>query len=120
MKKFKIISPGGYSVSDVLNENIDINVILEDEVVYFATCFTPLNIETLLLKEEKEVYFWATDMLIVKDLKKSTIREAVSQIIEDDLTEKILCRIGTIKTVYPSWPELTFDNIDNILIEESV
>jgi hypothetical protein len=65
---FKIIFPSGYNLNldDETDGNIDINIILKNGNVFFATLFTILNLDYLLNKHD-EPCFWATDMLIVKD-----------------------------------------------------
>ncbi len=92
---FKIIFPAGYIVKDIANDNIDINVILSDGTVYFGTLFTLANIQ-YLLSETTQVYFWSTNMLIVKDLSKSTIRYSISQVLQDEYFDVIFCKIGII------------------------
>jgi hypothetical protein len=47
---FKIYFPASYLVKDIYNDNIDINVILEDGQVFFATFFTLQNIQWLIAK----------------------------------------------------------------------
>lgn len=100
MSSFKIVFPAGYNIQNVYNDNIDINVVLPDKTVFFATFFTILNIQTLI-KNDDSSYFWSEDMVLVKDLKKETIREAVSSIIEDGYLEFSFSKIGTIENVYP-------------------
>ncbi|PQL93777.1 hypothetical protein [Apibacter adventoris] len=99
MKKFKIIFPSFYQVKDVFNDNIDVNIVYENEEVFFVTFFTLLNVKELMLKN-KEIYFWATDMVIVKDLDKETIRNVVSKMTEEGSVEQILSKIGTIESLY--------------------
>jgi hypothetical protein len=45
-------------------------------------------------------YFWSTDMVILKDLKKDTIRKGIEEIIEDGYLELAFSKIGTIQSVY--------------------
>ena len=97
MLEFKIIVPAGYNVQNIFNDNIDLNIILPDGTVFFTTFFTLKNIQTLI---EDELYFWSTDMVIVKDLKKETIKKAVTQIIKDGYVELSFSKIGTIETIY--------------------
>jgi hypothetical protein len=99
MKQFKVRFPGGYQVDDIFNDNIDLNVILPDGRVFFATAFTILNIQYLIEKDQ-DIYFWATDMFVVKDLEKITIKKSIEKIIADDYFEMIFCKIGYLETVY--------------------
>ncbi|MEH3114032.1 hypothetical protein [Pedobacter terrae] len=82
MKQFKIKFPSGYEIADFFNDNIDLHVILPDNRIFFATAFTIINVQYLIEKEQ-DVYFWLTDMFIVKDLKKITIKRSVEKIIAD-------------------------------------
>jgi hypothetical protein len=107
---FKIIFPAGYNLIDELNDNCDINIIFENGDVYFATLFTPLNIQYLLNKDG-EPCFWATDMLIIKDLNKQTIREAIAQTIKDSYIEMAFSRIGQIEKQFPN---MSFDEIPDV------
>jgi hypothetical protein len=99
MEKFKVIFPSGYHIVDSDNDNIDINIILPNKFVYFATLFTILNIQSLMKKEES-IYFWATEMIIVGDLKKKTIKEAILGILKDGYLETFFSPIGTIENIY--------------------
>jgi hypothetical protein len=85
---------------------------LPDGVVLFATFFTVLNIQKLI-KNTGTLYFWSTSMVIVKDLKKDTIKEVVSTIIQDEYLEISFSKIGTIKDVYPG-KKFYDEIIDNI------
>ncbi len=82
--KYKIFYPTGFQVKDILNDNIDINIIFENGDTYFATLFTIKNVEYLMKTATNEIekkYFWATDMIIVKDLMEKTINETIEHII---------------------------------------
>jgi hypothetical protein len=112
---FKLIYPSGYKIEDVLNDNIDINIITEDGNVFFGTFFTQLNIDYLMLKES-EHYFWATDMIIIKDLQKTTIINVIKKIIVEGYLGQIFTKIGSIEEVYrgqySSFTEI--ESLDNI------
>jgi hypothetical protein len=99
METFKILLPSGYDVKDINNDNIDINVVLQDGGVYFATFFTILNIQTLMMNDGSP-YFWSTDMIILKDLNIETIKKTVSKIIDDELLEVSFSKIGMIERIY--------------------
>ena len=99
MKKFKISFPSGYNIRNISNDNIDIMVAFEDETVFYATLFTVSNIQELIEKDN-DVYFWAQNMFVVKDLKKTTIKEAIAKSIKDEYFYFIFDRIGTIQNVY--------------------
>lgn len=99
MKEFKIMFPSGYQVKDLLDDNIDVNVALSSGLVLFATLFTIRNIQSLMVKGN-DIYFWADSMLIVKDLEKVTIAEAVGRIISEGYGTTIFSEIGSIESVF--------------------
>jgi uncharacterized membrane protein len=99
MMDFKVIFPAGYRVENILNHNIDVNIILENSEVYFGTLFTLLNVQYLLNKDN-EPCFWATDMLLVKDLSQNTIRESIALMIKNQCIEEAFTRIGTVYEIY--------------------
>lgn len=109
---FKIIFPAGYQIKDVSNSNIDINIILKSGDVYWGTLFTIENIQHLLNKDG-DPCFWATDMLIVKDLTEKTIREAIDRMIKDDFFAKAFSKTGDILKQYPG---MSFDEIPDMAI----
>jgi hypothetical protein len=96
---FKVHFPSGYNLINELNDNIDINVILVNGDVYVASLFTVSNVESLLGKDGKS-YLWSTDMIIVKDLNKRTIRETIEQIIETGYFEASCSKIGTVGQIF--------------------
>lgn len=97
--QFKILCPGGYHVEDEFNGNIDLNIVLDTEEVFFATVFTVGNVQALLARSP-EPYFWSVDMFVVDNLRVATIREAVASIVHEGLAATIFGRIGTTATVY--------------------
>jgi hypothetical protein len=112
MKDFKVVFPSGYNVNDYYNDNIDLNIILPTGRVFFATFFTILNINNLIEKG-KELYFWSTDMIIVRDLKKETISSVIFRMINDDYLESACSDIGEIHEIFPSI-EIYHDIVSNI------
>jgi len=97
---FIIAFPTGYKVDDVYNGNIDINVIVNDEEVYFGTIFTISNIQELMVKDESD-YFWATDMVIVNNLSRKCIWNAVKEIVEENYITQIFSKIGNSHQIFP-------------------
>lgn len=110
MKKFKIIFPAGYSGTDILNDNIDINVVLEDGEVYFATVFTLENIKHLMIKDET-TYFWADSLLISRSLDKVSLKMAVTETLQHEYFNQIFSRIGNISGIFGS--NIIFEDIDD-------
>lgn len=107
MINFKIVFPTGYNPVDVSNDNFDINVIFSDGRIFWCTIYTPKNILTLLDNSE-ESFFWATNMLIVRDLRRNTIRLAIEQSIENEIFISVAEEIGELKnnSVYSSYDEI--------------
>jgi hypothetical protein len=97
--EFKIVFPDGYTITNINNDNIDVNVVLPNGEVYFGTLFTKDNIKYLMDKEG-EHYSWATDMLVVKDLSIEKIYKALEELINADYLSQALTKIGDIETVY--------------------
>lgn len=97
--QFKVLCPGGYHVEDPSNDNMDLNIVLDTEEVFFATVFTVRNVQ-ILLTRSPEPYFWSVDMFLVDNLGVPTILEAVACIIQEGLVDVIFSRIGTTDTVY--------------------
>ena len=73
---------------DVDNDNIDVEVIVDKTERYVPTFFTMRNIESLLGKYRASgecasgTYFWAADLIVIRDLKLETIRTAVQTLVE--------------------------------------
>ena len=99
MRLFKIVFPSGYQVENIEDDNTDINIILCDGTVFFSTFFTLKNIQRILDADEG-VYFWATDMVILRDLERTTIVTAVQRIIEDDYLDSACSEIGKVEDIY--------------------
>lgn len=111
LKDFKIIFPGGYGEADELMDNIDINIILKNGDVYFATAFTLQNIGSLMSRDDGSV-FWATDMFIVKNITKTTLRDAVAELIaQGNYISDAFTWIGTMDKQYPG---KTFDDLPDM------
>lgn len=96
---FKILFPTGYQVNSVENDNIDIHVVVSTGQIYFATLFTLKNIH-YLMERENDSYFWVDSMLIVRNLEKSSIKDAIKRILEEEYGNVVLNEIGTIESIY--------------------
>lgn len=108
MNQFKIYYPIPPIEEDLENYNIDLNVVFSTGEVYFATAFTPSNLGYLMDKLAIS-YFWASDMFVVRNLKKTTLREAIQQAIDQDCFTRIFAMIGMIDEVYAG--RKTFESI---------
>jgi len=87
-------------INDVKLENIDIFVTLhKSKKRYTATFFTLNNIKQILegYKETGEcrngMYFWASDMIITKDLSLKVINETITDLIETGAFELVFLEI---------------------------
>jgi len=104
----RINFPSGYSIKDTSNDNVDINILFDNGDVYFSTLFTLSNIDALMTKESSS-YFWATDMIVVKDLRVESIKKVVLEIVEHGLLEDHFSKIGNEESVFgmpPRYGEL--------------
>lgn len=108
MIDFKIVFPSGYCIKDINNDNIDINVIFNNNQVFFATIFTLENINTLLIKDKLD-YFWADSMVIVKNIEKKFLRDSIISMLKDGSFESIFSKIGNIKDIYGN--KINYDKI---------
>ncbi len=97
--KFKVRFPVPYQVIDVDNDNLDVNIILENDEVYFGTLFTLTNIDKLMEKN-REIYFWSTDMLIVKELSNQGIHAALQAVLNEGYFNSVFSKIGLVKDIY--------------------
>ncbi|AWM14886.1 hypothetical protein DI487_14165 [Flavobacterium sediminis] len=93
--KFKVFLPTGYQIEKEDNDNLDINVILENGEIFFCTIFTIKNID-FLMKKNLLSFFWADNMVIIKDLSKRSILEFVKEALELDNFKIIFFKIGEL------------------------
>lgn len=98
---FKIVFPVGYQVNYIYEDNLDINIILHNEDVFFGTLFTINNIKSISDKS-KESFFSSTAMLIVKDLSKKTIYKSISELLANGYLGEVFTKIGTVSSVFPN------------------
>lgn len=98
---YKIVFPAGYInvEADILDNNIDVNIVFDTGDIYFGVLVTTVNIQHIMQKNN-ELYFWAEDFLILKDLNKKTIKNAISKVIELDTFSKIFTKIGILGEEY--------------------
>jgi hypothetical protein len=121
MQDFKICFPVPLDcINDELDDNIDAHLVLADGRVYVATLYTIANIQSLMVQDDL-LFFLATDMVIVKDLKKSTIRAALEETLRWDEggIKMTLSYIGTIERQYHwRYPDgVSFDIIKDETLE---
>ncbi|MBE8726486.1 hypothetical protein [Flavobacterium hungaricum] len=82
---FFVSFPGGYRIKDITNGNTDVYIVLKSDFskVYIATVFTLENIKTIL-RNNNQKWFWAQDLLVVKDLSRETIYQSIDEIMRDE------------------------------------
>lgn len=97
--KFKVRFPAPYQVIDVYDDNLDVNIILENDEVYFGTLFTLTNIAKLMEKN-REIYFWSTDMLIVKELSYQGMHAALQAVLNEGYFNSVFSKIGVVNDIY--------------------
>lgn len=72
---------------DPLDDNVDVEVRFSNGTRYTATFFTLENIRRLLHRYEKSgeccqgLYFWAADIIIVRDLRRESLEETIDDLI---------------------------------------
>lgn len=66
-----------------LNDNTDVTVHLTDGRSYAFTAYTPLNLMSMMDREEIN-HFLSPDMLVLREISEQNIRDAVSEMLEDD------------------------------------
>jgi hypothetical protein len=109
--RFKLLFPTGYIVDDICESgNIDAHIILDNGNVFAATFITPSNIMYLMdnceyLEERNHLYI--ADMIIVRDLKLSSMKEAVSYLIKWEKLE-VACE----KIAERASDHIEYDNFD--------
>lgn len=73
---YKIVFMSNYDEVDVLNDNIDIKIVLSSNLVYSRTFYTISNIKDLI-ENTFSTYFFAEDMILVKDLSYISINKVI-------------------------------------------
>jgi hypothetical protein len=92
----------GFTANDleVSTGNVDVEVALADGSRWGATFFTLSNIEALFEKNRRTgechggLYFWATGMIIVRQLDQETIEATIEALRDDGEFEQVFNRLG--------------------------
>lgn len=77
-------------VADPLNDNADVIVTLTDGSRWIGTAFTLANVQEIMKRHERSGesaggrYFWAPDMLIVRELTEEALELTVADLIRDE------------------------------------
>lgn len=76
-------------VVNVMDDNIDVEVLLDNGERYTAAFFTLKNIASILERYKNSgeclsgLYFWASNLIIIDNLHKETIREAIDDLVKN-------------------------------------
>ena len=107
---FKILFPAPYdsAITDVLNDNLDINVVLENGDLFWGIFITLNNID-YLMKKDNDISFYMEDMVIVHSVDKETIKAAVTKIVARGHLNLAFSYIGKMHMIESN--EITFDDI---------
>lgn len=88
MSDYQIDILGGARRLDPHRDNVDVVVRFEDGRRYTATFFTLENVRSLMKSYEQSgecasgLYFFASDMILIKKLNEESIRRSVADLIE--------------------------------------
>lgn len=116
MSPYRCIEQEGYKILILVgaginpeNDNVDIEVVFNNQERYSATYFTIANIQSLMERYTSTgecnygQYFWAIDMVIVRDLREETIVESIRTMVSE----------GTLKHTF-MFLENDEDNLSSI------
>lgn len=84
------------------DDNIDAYITLENGDKYFGTFFTTRNIETIMRRHSESgeskggIYFWATDMIIVKELTMECMNACIDDLLESRDFYSVFCKINEV------------------------
>jgi hypothetical protein len=85
---------------DRVDDNVDLEVRFDDGSRYAATFFTLDNLRSLFAKNEQTgecgggVYFWASNMVILKQLTEASIALTVAELIAQGEFESAFTKLG--------------------------
>ncbi len=92
-KRFTFRVMGGHTIQDIYDDNFDIEVRLPNGDRYIATIFTVTNIKSIMARHNESgesangAFFWASDMIIIRDLRSETISRMIESLMDDGLFE---------------------------------
>jgi hypothetical protein len=87
---------GGTAITD---DNTDVRVDFSDGASYVATFFTYENIASLRKKNAATGeclagrYFWASDMILIDRIERSSILQVIEVLLEDDSFDSVFTKV---------------------------
>lgn len=91
---FEILFPTGYTSENISIGNIDVIIRVSSTESYSGTLFTLENVVYLSSLPENNDYFWASDMVIVKNLEYDTICSCIENMLSDNVLDIAFERIN--------------------------
>ncbi|MGO8746356.1 MAG: hypothetical protein ACLQNE_10230 [Thermoguttaceae bacterium] len=96
---YKIIVVAGTQGLDPLRDNVDVEVVFDDGSRFVATFFTLENVQMIMDgyrqtgECSKGLYFWASDMILVRRLTRQNIAKVVGDLIGEGEFEKAFSQV---------------------------
>ncbi len=119
--KYKLTIYHGTTPLNSDNDNVDVQVIFPNGECFSAVFFTIRNIEALMKRYKKTgecaggLYFWASDMIIVKSLTKKTICKTIDHLLAEDEFGYVFSKNEDPKNVSPEEGDKLFECFDESL-----
>lgn len=97
-REYKIIFISPFSLTNKEDDNCDINIVLETGEIYFGLLMTVKNVTTLASKHDYDGYLDMVDTIVITNMEKATIKNALDRIIDERRLDEVFTKIGTLKT----------------------
>ncbi len=124
--KYKLTIYRGTTPLNSNNDNVDVQVTFPNGERFSAVFFTIRNIEALMKRYKKTgecaggLYFWASDMIIVKSLTKKTICKTIDRLLAEDEFGDVFSKNEDPKDISPEEGDKLFECFDESLKEFSI
>lgn len=119
--KYKLTIYRGIAPLDSDNDNVDVQVTFPNGERFSAVFFTLRNIEALMRRYKKTgecadgLYFWASDMMIVKNLTEKTICKTIDHLLAEDEFGYVFSKNEDAKDISPEEGDKIFKCFDESL-----
>jgi len=103
------------------NDNVDVQVTFPNGESFSAVFFTLRNIDTLMKRYKKTgecaggLYFWASDMIIVKKLTEKTICETIDNLLAEGEFGYVFSKNEELEDISPEMGDKLFKCFDESL-----